>query len=81
MPQNERRQVYKYTFMSCLYNLTTCKDVVWKHKYVNGLPKYVRERFYSTMVTNSGGTKIDWEGISYGDINSKIQKVCLEICQ
>ncbi|KAA0050194.1 polyprotein [Cucumis melo var. makuwa] len=33
------------------------------------------------MVTNSGGTDIDWEGISYEDINSTIQKVCLEICQ
>ncbi|KAA0049724.1 zf-CCHC domain-containing protein/MP domain-containing protein [Cucumis melo var. makuwa] len=33
------------------------------------------------MVTNSRGTYIDWEGISYGDINSTIQKVCLEICQ
>ncbi|KAA0050625.1 Enzymatic polyprotein [Cucumis melo var. makuwa] len=72
---------YKDIFMSRLYNLTTCRDVVWKHKYVEGLPKYVREKFYSTMVTNSGGTDIDWEGISYRDINSTIQKVCLEICQ
>ncbi|KAA0065791.1 hypothetical protein E5676_scaffold546G001830 [Cucumis melo var. makuwa] len=72
---------YKDTFMSRLYNLTTCRDIVWKHKYVEELPKYVRERFYSTMVTDSGGTDIDWEGISYGDINFTIQKVCLEICQ
>ncbi|KAA0050633.1 Enzymatic polyprotein [Cucumis melo var. makuwa] len=72
---------YKDTFMSRLYNFTTCRDVVWKHKYVEGLPKYVREKFYSTMVINSGGTNIDWEGISYGDINSTIQNVCLEICQ
>ncbi|KAA0026132.1 polyprotein [Cucumis melo var. makuwa] len=26
------------------------------------------------MVTNNGGTDIDWEGISYGDINSTIQR-------
>ena len=52
-----------------------------KHKYVEGLPKYVRERFYSTMATNSGGMKIDWEGIFYRDINSTIEKVCLKICQ
>ncbi|KAA0051820.1 Enzymatic polyprotein [Cucumis melo var. makuwa] len=66
---------YKDTFMSRLYNLTTCRDVVWKHKYVEGRPKYVRERLYSTMITNGGGTERDWEGISYGDINSTIQKV------
>ncbi|TYK23160.1 hypothetical protein E5676_scaffold142G001850 [Cucumis melo var. makuwa] len=72
---------YKDTFMSRLYNRTICRDVVWKHKYVEGLHKYVREKFYSTMVTNSRGTDIDWGGISYGDINSTIQKVCLEIRQ
>ncbi|KAA0037024.1 polyprotein [Cucumis melo var. makuwa] len=72
---------YKDTFMSRLYNLMTCRDVVWKHKYVEGLPKYVKEKFYSTMVTNSGRTDIDWEVISDGDINSTIQKVCLEIFQ
>ena len=33
------------------------------------------------MVTNSGGTKINWEGISYGDINFTFEKGCLKIYQ
>lgn len=63
---------YKDIFLFRLYNLITCRDVIWKHKYVEVLPRYAREKFYSTMVTNSRASKIDWEGISYGDINSTI---------
>lgn len=48
-----RYKWYKDTFMARLYTLTTCGADIWKQKFVEGLPRYISQKFYQTMTANS----------------------------
>ena len=66
---------HKETFMSRLYNLTTCRYVVWKHKNVEGLPKYVKERFYSTMeISILQFKRCAWKSVNNRNMLPRLQK-------
>lgn len=72
---------YKDTFLACLYNLTSCEDEIWKRKFVEGLPQYIAEKFYQKMSEHFEGNTINWSTLTYGDITSSIQAICLSLCR
>ncbi|KAA0040830.1 hypothetical protein E5676_scaffold306G00540 [Cucumis melo var. makuwa] len=75
-----RYKWYKDTFMARLYTLTTCGADIWKQKFVEGLPHYISQKFYQTMTTNSVNQQIDWANLTYGDISSTVQMICVNLC-
>ncbi|KAA0068171.1 Enzymatic polyprotein [Cucumis melo var. makuwa] len=75
-----RYKWYKDTFMARLYTLTTCGADIWKQKFVEGLPHYISQKFYQTMTANSVNQQIDWANLTYGDISSTIQMICVNLC-
>ncbi|KAA0066357.1 Enzymatic polyprotein [Cucumis melo var. makuwa] len=71
---------YKDTFMARLYTLTTCGADIWKQKFVKGLPHYISKKFYQTMTANSINQQIDWANLTYEDISSTVQMICVNLC-
>ncbi|XP_022151716.1 uncharacterized protein LOC111019629 [Momordica charantia] len=71
---------YKDTFLARLYTITTCGADIWKQKFVEGLPHYIAQKFYQTVVTNSTTNRIDWAELTIGDINATIQQICVNLC-
>ncbi|TYJ96702.1 hypothetical protein E5676_scaffold535G00180 [Cucumis melo var. makuwa] len=75
-----RYKWYKDTFMARLYTLTTCGANIWKHKFVEGLPHYISQKFYQIMTANSVIQQIDWANLTYRDISSTVQMICVNLC-
>ena len=75
-----RYKWYKDTFMARLYTLTTCDTDIWKQKFVEGLSYYIFQKFYQTMIANSVNQQIDWVNLTYGDISSTVQMICVNLC-
>uniref|UniRef100_A0A9I9E1A2 CCHC-type domain-containing protein n=1 Tax=Cucumis melo TaxID=3656 RepID=A0A9I9E1A2_CUCME len=75
-----RYKWYKDTFMAQLYTLTTCGADIWKQKFIEGLPHYISKKFYQTMTANSVDQQIDWANLTYGDISSTVQMICVNLC-
>uniref|UniRef100_A0A9I9EMB7 CCHC-type domain-containing protein n=1 Tax=Cucumis melo TaxID=3656 RepID=A0A9I9EMB7_CUCME len=44
------------------------------------LPHYISQKFYQTMTANSVNQQIDWTNLTYGDISSTVQMICVNLC-
>ncbi|KAA0033288.1 hypothetical protein E5676_scaffold472G00090 [Cucumis melo var. makuwa] len=70
---------FKNTFMAQLYTLTSEVDI-WKQKFVEGLSHCIAQKFYQTVATNLVTKQIDWSELTFGDISTIVQAICINLC-
>ncbi|XP_019256243.1 PREDICTED: uncharacterized protein LOC109234629 [Nicotiana attenuata] len=72
---------YKDSFLTRIYEKPDGNLPYWKEKFLDGLPKSLRDLVKEELQNQHSGDIIPYEQIAYGQLTSLIQHVPLKICR
>ncbi|KAL3533405.1 hypothetical protein ACH5RR_006926 [Cinchona calisaya] len=70
---------YKDTFLTRIYTRPDGNLPYWKEKFLDGLPKSLRDLVREELQTGHNGI-VPYQNITYGELNSMIQQVSMKVC-